>query len=333
MKTFAFLIQPSRFQDAKEYWPILKFLPDFLGKFLLKQKKSFKTVFVRKIISSKNNTISGFFLISPLISENIEDTTDEAALENIISAGQIAKKLGADIIGLNGYLSLIADKKRMIYRHIKIPLTTGNAFLAWSVFEAVYCMVKEHKIDLSNNHLAIIGASSCAGSLCALKFSEYFSKIVLNGQDKNKLNKLSESVSLLGQCQPIIETDIHKAVESAKITIVFDELGGIVPFIKDFASGSIICDATLSKSIHSILDQRKDIEIIKGGLVKLPYKTNLGLGNGFKNGLVYAAVAEVMLLLFSDKLVSYSLGENINIDKMEEIADLAVQYGFETFIS
>ncbi len=333
MKTFAFLIQPSGLEEAKEYWPILRFLPDLLGKYFLKQKKSFKTVFTRKIISSKKNEINGFFLISSLIPENIDDTTGEVVLANIISASQIAKKLGADIIGLNGYLSLVADKKRMIYRHIKMPITTGNAFLAWSVFEAVYRIAKERKLDSNNGCLTIIGASSCAGSLCALKFAEYFSKIVINGQDRNKLNKLSENISLSGKCQPVIETDVHKAVESAKISIVFDELNGIVPFIKDFASGSIICDATLSKSIYSRLSERKDLEIIKGGLVKLPCKTSLGLSNGFKKGLAYASVAEVMLLLFTEKLVNYSLGENINIDKMEEIADLAAQHGFETFVS
>ncbi len=333
MKTFAFLIQPSGLEEAKEYWPILRFLPDPLGKFILKQKKSFKTVFARRILSSKKSQISGFFLVSPLIPENVNDTTPETVLENIISAGRMAEKLGADIIGLNGYLSLVADKKRMIYRHIRIPITTGNAFLAWSVFEAVYRLVRERKIDPLNAPLAIIGASSCAGSLCALKFSEYFTKIIVNGQDKNKLNKLAENISLFGKCQPVIESDVHKAVESAKIVILFDELNGIVPFIKDFAPGSIICDATLSKSIYSRLNERKDLEIIKGGLVKLPCKTNLGLANGFKKGLAYASVAEVMLLLFTEKLVNYSLGESINVDKMEEIADFAAQYGFETFVS
>ena len=40
-------------------------------------------------------------------------------------------------------------------------------------------------------------------------------------------------------------------------------------------------------------------------------------------------MAETMLLTLEEKFVTYSLGESINLDKLEEIADTAVRHGFE----
>ena len=38
------------------------------------------------------------------------------------------------------------------------------------------------------------------------------------------------------------------------------------------------------------------------------------------------------LLTLDEKFVNYSLGDYVNLEKMEEIADLAVQYGFEVWV-
>jgi predicted amino acid dehydrogenase len=38
-----------------------------------------------------------------------------------------------------------------------------------------------------------------------------------------------------------------------------------------------------------------------------------------------------MLLTLEGRYLNYSLGENINLDKLEDIADIAVRHGFEVF--
>lgn len=53
---------------------------------------------------------------------------------------------------------------------------------------------------------------------------------------------------------------------------------------------------------------------------------------GFSKGTIYASLAETILLTFEEKFVSYSLGDYINLDKLEEIADIAVRHGFEVWV-
>ena len=62
------------------------------------------------------------------------------------------------------------------------------------------------------------------------------------------------------------------------------------------------------------------------------FSTDFGVDTGLPKDMVYACVAETMLLTFEMQFVNYSLGDNINPDKMEEIADIAVRHGFEVWV-
>ncbi|MBI5145540.1 MAG: hypothetical protein HZA27_05100, partial [Candidatus Omnitrophica bacterium] len=96
--------------------------------------------------------------------------------------------------------------------------------------------------------------------------------------------------------------------------------------------GAIICDASLPSIIAGKASLRPDTTLIKAGLVSLPYPGDLNLDLGLPKGIICACLAETMLLALDERFVDYSLGENINLDKMEEIADLATQYGFEIWV-
>jgi predicted amino acid dehydrogenase len=84
-----------------------------------------------------------------------------------------------------------------------------------------------------------------------------------------------------------------------------------------------LCDVSASWNIADNHNGRPDVTIIKGGLIKLP--------NAVDN-FVHASLAETMLLTLEGKFTSYSLGDDINLDKMEEIADLAMRHGFEVWV-
>jgi predicted amino acid dehydrogenase len=45
--------------------------------------------------------------------------------------------------------------------------------------------------------------------------------------------------------------------------------------------------------------------------------------------MICSYMAETMLLTLENKCVNYSLGEQINLDKLEDIANIAVRHGFE----
>ena len=251
------------------------------------------------------------------------DSEESFVLNKIISAGLLAQQLGAKIIGLGGYTAIVADKGLTVAKSLKMPVTTGKALTAWTVFEAIYRVARAKKIPLQESSLAIIGAGGSLGYLCAGKLSEYIPKITIADGNREKLYHLKERLLNLKPIEILIEDNVPNAVKNANIIINATRSPEALFNLNELKSGAIVCDVSASWNIADNFNNRSDITIIKGGLIKLP--------NADKN-FIHASLAETMLLTLEEKFTSYSLGDNINLDKLEEIANLAVRHGFEVWV-
>jgi predicted amino acid dehydrogenase len=72
--------------------------------------------------------------------------------------------------------------------------------------------------------------------------------------------------------------------------------------------------------------------VVEGGIIRLPLQPHSVMNVGLPKDMVCASMAETMILTFEERFTTCSLGENINLDKLEPIADLAVRHGFEVFV-
>ena len=142
-----------------------------------------------------------------------------------------------------------------------------------------------------------------------------------------KLQALKQDILTINPIEVLIETDLSKAAKNLDIVFVFSSSGDI----REFKPGAVICDATSSGELAVRKDLARTATVIRGGLIKMPYPVRLGIKSELPEGVISASLAETLLLSFEEKFTSYSLGENFNLDKIEEIADIAVQHGFEVW--
>jgi fatty aldehyde-generating acyl-ACP reductase len=219
--------------------------------------------------------------------------------EKTLDAALIAERLDPKVIGLNGCASYAAK--------LRIPVTCGAALTSWSVFEAIYRIAKVNKIDLKKSNLLVLGATNLIGNLCAKKLADYVGSITIEG-------------------------DVREAVKNADIIINAGNSPELEFTPEDIKSNTIVCDVSLSGDIFKKLKARQDITVIKAGLIKLPYPVKLKINTGLPPGIVSAPMAETILLALEEKFVSYSSGDNINVDSLEEIADIAARHGFEIWV-
>lgn len=340
-KTFAFLFHPVELSWVRNLWPATRILPDFILESTIKLIPPFKISHIKKIRSTQGQEIDGCFIFCPLLPKQMVRLEEKFVLDRIISAGRIAERLGAKILGLGGYTSIVGDKGYTIAKNLKIPVTSGNTLTAWAVFEAIYRISRIKKMDLRKSTLAVIGATGSIGNLCARKLSEYTPRIIITARNRDKLEQLKETLLHINSLYAdpnrslkiIIEEDAHEAVKDADIVITATSFPESLLDITELKKGSIVCDVSIPKNIAGKpRQQNKDITIIEGGLIKLPYPVNFGLHTGLHSNIIYGCVAETMLLTFEERFTSYSLGDNINLDKLEEIADIGVQHGFEVWV-
>ncbi|MFH1281493.1 MAG: hypothetical protein ABIH91_02100, partial [Candidatus Omnitrophota bacterium] len=331
--TFAFISHPESISQVKNHWPLMKLVPRCCVKPFLKVLPPFKVSKITNLRSLKGEELRGYFIFLPVLPLDINELSEEAVMGKIISAGHIFQKLGVKIIGLGGYFSVFSDKGSFAADELKIALTSGNCLTAWSVYEAVYRMARVKKRQLKDSTLAIIGAATPIGMLCAKKFLPEAAKIAINDGDHRKLEDLrSILLKMRPEAQIIVEDKSSDAVKDADIVIIAVATAGALFNWGELKSGSIACDVSLPRSFPQAAAKRSDISLITGGLIKLPHCVNLGINMGLPENIIYADLAETLLLALEEKFSNYSLGDNINVDKLEEIANIAVRHGFEVWV-
>lgn len=332
MKTFAYVVSPRTIEQLKNLCSVIRIVPNFILKTSLKKISAFKVTHIKDVLSSRGEEIQGYIIACPFLAQQTKELDEGFIRDKIMASSKIAEQLGAGILGLSEYTSRLAEKNINLFRHLKISVTTGSTLTAWSVIEAIYRTCKSKKISLLESTLAVIGATGAVGSLCARKLAEYVPKIILNGEYSDKLAHLKETIQHLNSIEVLIEEDAHKMLKDADIVVNANNLPGTTLNLEKFKSKAIVCDVSLNRNIVTKVSQRQDITVIEPGLIKLPYPTDLRINLGLPKDIIPASLAETMLLAFEERLVSYSLGENINLDKLEEIANIAVRHGFEVWV-
>jgi len=78
-----------------------------------------------------------------------------------------------------------------------------------------------------------------------------------------------------------------------------------------------------------VVEERDDVLVIDGGIVRVPGPVDFGFNFGFPPGMAFACMAETMILALEGRYESYTLGKNIRLTQVQGIADLAAKHGFE----
>lgn len=331
MNKFAFLIHPINIDDIYKKYDFLKILPKKMVEMII-SKLSPSVVSKITGIKSVNGTSEGWFIGLPLTSKMIIDMPEEYVLKKIIKSGRIAEKLGAKLIGLGAYTSVIGDAGITVANNLDIAVTTGNTYTVAAAFEATKKACSLLNKNFKQSNIAIVGATGSIGKVCAELAYRESNNITLIARNNDKLieikdelnNKYDNDVKL--KCC----TNIEKGISSADVIItVTSSLEDIIKpeYIK---SGAVICDVARPRDVSKLVEKkRKDVLVIEGGVIEVPKEINFNFNFGFPKGLCYACMAETMILALEGKYENFSLGREIEIEKVDEINKLAKKHGFK----
>jgi len=99
---------------------------------------------------------------------------------------------------------------------------------------------------------------------------------------------------------------------------------------EDLQVGAVVCDVARPRDVsRRVAEERDDVLVIEGGVVKPPGEVDFHFNFGFPPGLAYACMAETMILTLEKRFENYSLGRELSLQKVREISALAKKHGFE----
>lgn len=329
-KTFAFLTHSINIRQVKSFWPFARLLPPSqLAAFL--RKEPLKVIPLKRLTDRHGNRIEGMAFVAPVLPEEIQKQDEETIFHKIIETGQLAGQYGFRILGLGGYFAAVADRKSLLYKHMKIPVTTGSALTSWCVFEGAFKAARKNKVELKSATVTILSPANSIGLICARKFAESVDRIILSGESGEKLERMRQAIQAGTPVRVEIENDLTRAVQEALIIINADPLSLLFDLDR-VRPGSIVCDVSIFESIREKAGKRPDITFIDSKIVNTPFNGYRHFLPEFPGQTVCPALAETMLLAFRQNFVNYSLGDNVHPDKLDYIADAASYHGFEAAI-
>ncbi len=329
MDNFAFMIHPMDESDVVKKYPVAKFVPAFLIAQVLKYAPPFKASDITGV-ASRHNHVTGWFVACPLTARQMTRLPEPLVIKKIIQAGKAAEKLGARILGLGAFTSVVGDAGITVARNLKIPVTTGNSYTVATAIEGTRMAAKMMGYNLDQARVVIIGATGSIGTVCTEILAREVKNLTLVGKDKRKLDRLANRILYDTGLITKISLDIKQSIKNADIIIAVTNSTEILINPEDLRPGAVVCDVSRPRNVsRRVAELRNDVLVIEGGLVEVPGDVNFNLDFGFPPGTAYACMAETMILALERKYESFSLGRELKIKQVLEIEKLAKKHGFK----
>ncbi len=335
MKKFGFLIHPLDLDDVINFEKKAAGKPVALIKKLLLwmcERPPFIGSHITGITSKTGRKAEGWFITVPLLPEQMRENP-EFARKKILESIELAKELGASIVGLGGFTSVATNGGLAIAKKTPLPITTGNSYTVVAAVEGTKKAAKLMGIRISKAKLVIVGATGSIGRACGEIMAPQVAEMVLVGRRSGALELQADKLKKLVSVS--VSTDIKESLKKADIVISASSDANAIIDAGDLEPGTVVCDVAQPPDVsRSVAEIRDDVFIFDGGIIKIPgmrIKRKSKFDYDFRlkpDKYAYACMSETMILCLEGMKKNFDLGA-VRVSGVEEISKLATKHGFK----
>lgn len=329
MEKFAFIVHPLAARDFARKFSFAKHLPDNLIEGIIRHIPPFKVSTIRGVQSSYAEA-EGWFIGCPLTSRQMVELPEAEVMQKIIKAGKVAEELGAKIVGLGAFTSIVGDAGITVAKNLNIAVTTGNSYTVATALEGTRQAAKVMGINLERASVVVLGATGSIGAACAQILAKEVRYMTLVARNESRLEKLSAQIMRATGLAVRVTANTKVALKSADIIIAVTSAVDSLIEPNDLKAGAVVCDVARPRNVaRSVAAERNDVLVIEGGIVEIPGTVDFGLNFGFPPGTAYACMAETMLLSLDKCYQNFTIGRDITVKQIEKIMQLAQKHNFK----
>lgn len=331
MDSFAFILHPldPKADVARKYPNLARLLPVRAIHFLSLYWPPLVLSHVRSIRSAATGReVEGWLLACPLTAQRMLEVPPRVAYRKIIQTGRLAERLGARILGLGAYTSVVGDGGLTVARMLQIPVTTGDSYTAALSVHALLEAAREVGVVPEQAAVAVIGATGAIGGACARLLAPQAGRLLLVGRRADALEAMRAELSG-GAGGPVeVATDIA-AIRSADLVLSATSAGRPIIFPEHLKPGAVVCDVARPRDVSlRVHREREDVLVVDGGLAQTPGGVGLGFDYGLPPGLTFGCMAETMALALEGRFEDYTVGKELHVGRVREIQEMAARHGF-----
>ena len=331
MDSFAFIIHPiDPKRDVSRKFP-------FLGKALSERQIDFFSTFFPPVYISEiegitsqatGKTIKGWFIACPYTPRRMMQLPERTVYNKIIQTGRMAEKLGANILGLGAFTSVVGDAGVTIANALDVPVTTGDSFTIAMAVQAIRDAAKVMDIKMADATVAVVGATGAIGRVCSALLAGEAARTLLVARDEKKLEALRDRLQIKARSELVISTKMDVLKDAQLILTVTSSIQDVIR-PEHLQPGSVVCDVARPRDVSAMVAAvRDDILVIDGGMVDVPGPVDFHFNFGFPDGKAYACMAETIALALEGRFEDYTIGREITLERVQEITAISEKHGF-----
>ncbi|MBI2843659.1 MAG: shikimate dehydrogenase [Armatimonadetes bacterium] len=331
MEKFAFIMHPlDAKRDIGRKYPFVKYLPASWVEWGLTKKSPMLVSHVTGVRSRTGAEAEGWFVGCPLTPKQMLELPIEFVWSRIIGAARMAQELGAGIVGLGAFTSVVGDGGRTVAENVDIAVTTGNSYTVATAIEGAVRAARMMGIEPERSAVAVVGAAGSIGKTCAEIMSRRVARISLVGRSVDSLEPVAEMLREKGSAEISIWSDVEKGIRDADIVITVSSAVDAIIEASFIKSGAVVCDVARPRDVsRRVVEERDDVLVIEGGVVAVPGDVDFHFNFGFPPSTAYACMSETMALALEGRYESFTLGKEVSASQVEEITAICDKHGFE----
>ena len=298
---------------------------------------AFKYSHVTGIVSPTGDEAEGWLITVGGTPKQLLAHDPEFTYKRLLQAADIAKKLGAQIMGLGAFTKVVGDAGVTVAKRAPLPITTGNSYSASGALWALHDAIRRLGVSEVDEQgrlrgkAMVVGATGAIGSVCARLLAMACDELWMVSPEAAKLLALKADIESENPRAKIFvaATPDDALPDMDAIVTATSGAGKRVLDIMQVKPGAVITDVArpLDLSAEDVA-KRPDVLVVESGEILLPgdvHMKNIGL----PPGVAYACLAETIVLALEGRYETFTIGRNIEWEKVKEIYKLGLKHGMK----
>ena len=268
----------------------------------------------------------------------IMSRSPEFTYRRLLDAAKIARKLGAQIMGLGAFTKVVGDAGATVAKRAPLPITTGNSYSAsgalWAAHDAVLklgLVPRPNGREKVKFKAMVVGATGAIGSVCARLLVQVAEEVYMVSPETAKLLALKESIlKETPQAKMFLSARADKDIADMDMIVTATSgAGKKVLDIMKVKPGCVITDVARPLDLPpEEVAKRPDVLVIESGEIELPGDVSMK-NIGLPKNVAYACLAETIVLALEGRFESFTVGRAIEWEKVREIYKLGLKHGMK----
>jgi predicted amino acid dehydrogenase len=335
----AFLIHPMTVKDVTEArrfaWmrglQTRGWISDALVRRLTRFVRPLKIDDVGPIVTADGRRARFYLIGVPLLPDQIKGEP-ELAVQRAIEAADLAANLGARVLGLGAYWSIVGNKGLDVQARSRIPITNGGAYTAGTTKDAipkVLARLRARGVDPAMATAAVVGANGVVGFGICRTIVDGVGRLIMVGTDQERLDKSKTVLQSRHPSSKIATTTNLDALRDADVVFTATSSPEPVVLPQHVKPGALLFDLGRPPDVAAAVSAVPGVEVVLGGVVRLPGNPRGQLDLGYGDGLVPACLAETVILALDGDFSRTSLGDRTKAENVDYFVRRANEIGFE----